>query len=275
MRRLLLVALVSLALGCARPPLVRLATTTSVENSGLLSALLPAFTATTGLEVQAIAVGSGRALDILDRGDVDLALTHDPDAEHRLFDRHALAEYRKVMFNDFVIAGPAGDAAGVRHATTSVDAMTRIASSNASFASRADSSGTHTRELSLWKAAGRAPAPRSLIETGQGMAATLRIASERQAYVLTDRSTLRQLESTLRLVIVYEGDPPLLNTYAVMYKTSLAGNRLDRAKQFVAWLADGAGRDAIARYQIKGQPAFTIWPAGGPRSHPDDLPHAR
>ena len=273
---LALASCVAVAPACRQAPgVLHLSTTTSVENSGLLAAILPGFKATTGIEVQAIAVGSGRALDILDRGDSDAALTHDPDAERRLVDRGALADYRKVMFNDFVLAGPPADPAAIRAAISAIDAMTRIAGSSTAFASRADSSGTHARELLLWKTAGRTPPAQQLIETGQGMAATLRIASERRTYVLTDRSTFRQIEATLQLQILFEGDPPLLNTYAVMYKRDLAEDRLSRVQEFVTWITEGAGRDAIARYQIKGQPAFSVWPAGAKRGHPDDLPNAR
>lgn len=252
-----------------------MATTTSVENSGLLAKLLPEFAVDSGVTVQAVAVGSGRALDILDRRDADVAMTHDPDAERRYLDRGVFGDYRKVMFNTFVVAGPAGDPAGVRSAAGAVDAMRRIAESTAAFASRADSSGTHSRELRLWKAVGLTPAGRRLIETGQGMAPTLRIASERQSYVLTDRATFAQLEPTLRLVILHEGDPILLNTYAVSYRSGLTGERLEHARQFVDWLTDGRGRDVIEGFPIRGNPAFFVWPANRKRSHPDDLPHAR
>jgi tungstate transport system substrate-binding protein len=268
---------VALASSCARPAgVIHMATTTSVDNSGLLATLLPEFQKDSGIQVLAVAVGSGRALDILDRRDADVALTHDPDAEQRYVDKGVFGEYRKVMFNDFVIAGPEGDPAQVRTATSAVDAMTRIASSGRAFASRADSSGTHSRELLLWKAAGRKPEGAHLIETGQGMGATLRIASERQAYVLTDRATFRQLQATLRLVMLNEGDPILINTYAVSYRAGLIGDRLAHAQQLIAWLTDGRGREVVSAFGIKDQPpAFTVWPADRPRTHPADLPHAR
>jgi tungstate transport system substrate-binding protein len=273
---LALAGLFALAPGCARPArVVRLATTTSVESSGLLALLLPAFEKDSGITVEAIAVGSGRALDILDRRDADVALTHDADAERRYLDRGVFGDYRKLMFNDFLIAGPADDPARVRSASGAVDAMGRIAASSSSFASRADSSGTHSRELLLWKAAGRKPAGGHLIETGQGMAPTLRIASERHGYVLTDRATFTQLGPTLRLEILSEGDPALLNTYAVTYRQGLTGARLDQARRFFDWLADGRGRELIDGFAIRGQRVYTVWPLDRPRSHPEDLPHAR
>lgn len=276
MRRfaVLLALVAALASSCARPPrLIHMATTTSVENSGLLAALLPEFEKDAGLTVQAVAVGSGRALDILDRRDADLALTHDPVAERTYKDRSVFGDYRKIMYNDFLIAGPAGDPAKVRQATSAVDAMTRIAASTTGFASRADSSGTHSREQQLWKAAGRIPLGARLIETGQGMAATLRIASERQAYVLTDRSTFTQLATTLKLAILNEGDPILINTYAITYREGLTGDRLDNARRFVAWITEGRGRDVIASFEIRGSRTFTIWPAGRPGANPEDTPH--
>ena len=276
MRRFaVLFALVAaLAASCARPPrLIHMATTTSVENSGLLASLFPEFEKDTGLTVQAVAVGSGRALDILERRDADLALTHDPVAERTYKDRSVFGDYRKIMYNDFLIAGPAGDPAHVRQAIGAIDAMTRIATSTFAFASRADSSGTHSREQQLWKAAGHVPEGARLIETGQGMGATLRIASERQAYVLTDRSTFTQLAPTLKLAIVNEGDPILINTYAIMYRDGLTGDRLDNAKQFVAWISEGRGRDLIASFEIRGARTFTIWPAGRPGANPEDMPH--
>jgi tungstate transport system substrate-binding protein len=271
-----LAAAAAVATGCARSPSsLHLSTTTSVENSGLLGAILPAFKAETGIEVLAVAVGSGRALAILERGDSDVALTHDPDAESALMSRGAVARYRKVMHNDFVIAGPPADPARLRGGTDSHEAMRRIVASGSPFASRADSSGTHARELKLWRDAGTKPAGAKLIETGAGMAATLRIASERQAYVLTDRATFLQVQHTLRLAILHEGDPPLINTYAVMTRAGLDGTRLANAERLFNWLTDGPGRDLISRYQVGGRPAFIVWPAAAPRDRPEDLPNAR
>ncbi len=269
-------AMAVLASACARQAgVVHMATTTSVESSGLLAVLLPAFEKDAGISVQAVAVGSGRALDILDRRDADVALTHDADAERRYLDRGVFGDYRKLMFNDFLIAGPADDPAEVRAATTAIDAMRRIAASSSTFASRADSSGTHSRELQLWNAAGRTPAGERLIETGQGMAPTLRIASERNSYVLTDRATFTQLGPTLRLAILSEGDPALLNTYAVTFRHGLTGDRLDRARRFFLWLADGRGRELIDGFAIRGQRVYSVWPLDRPRAQPEDLPRAR
>lgn len=261
---------------CSRPPAVlHMSTTTSVENSGLLTEILPAFEQATGIDVQVVAVGSGRALAIFQNGDADVALTHDPDAEQAIVGRGVTAHYRKIMFNDFVIAGPIEDPARVRGSTDALAAMRNIAASKAPFASRGDSSGTHAREQRLWKLAGTRPQGKALIETGSGMAATLRVASERGAYVLTDRATLLQLQSTLSLAILDEDDVQYLNTYAVMTRAGLAGPRRENADRLFDWFAGTEGRALIAAYRLNGQAAFTVWPAGAPADRPDALPNGR
>jgi tungstate transport system substrate-binding protein len=261
---------------CARPPAVlHMSTTTSVENSGLLAEILPTFEQATGIDVQVVAVGSGRALAIFENGDADVALTHDPDAEQAIVGRGVTARYRKIMFNDFVIAGPPEDPARVKGSTDALAAMRNIASSKAPFASRGDASGTHAREQRLWKMAGTRPEGKALIETGSGMAATLRVASERGAYVLTDRATLLQLQSTLRLAIVDEDDVQYLNTYAVMTRAGLVGSRRENAARLFDWFVGSEGRALIAAYRLKGQPAFSVWPADAPADRPDALPNGR
>ena len=278
MRRFALVLLtLSLGLGaCARPPAaLHMSTTTSVENSGLLTEILPAFEQATLIDVQVVAVGSGRALAIFESGDADVALTHDPDAEQALVGRGVTSRYRKIMFNDFVIAGPPADPAGVAGSVDVLAAMRRIASSKVPFASRGDASGTYAREQLLWKSAGSRPESASLIETGSGMAATLRVASERGAYVLTDRATLLQLQSTLRLTILDEDDPRYINTYAVLTRAGLTGRRRESAERLFDWLAGAEGRARIGGYRLKGQVAFCVWPAGAPADRPDALPNGR
>ena len=269
---LLVSLLVALGVGCRQDhqPL-RLATTTSVDNSGLLTAILPSFEDETGIDVQVLAVGSGRALQLLRRGDADVALTHDPGAEAAFLKEMTSATYRKIMFNDFVVVGPSDDEAGVRHATNAIDAMRRIASSAAMFVSRGDESGTHAREGQLWRKADAAPSAARLLETGQAMAATLRIASERQAYTLTDRATFTQLAETLALQPLFQNDPNLLNTYAVIIRRN--GSRERDAMRFMTWISDGDGRNRIASFTIAGSRPFVAWPAGHPRDSPDALPH--
>jgi len=276
-RLAVVVALVgAMAARCARgTDVLHMAATTSMDNSGLLAAILPVFEADAGIDVRVVVGGSGRALAVLERGDADLAWTHDPEAEQAIVERGVTARYRTVMYNDFIIAGPPADPAGVRLATGAVAAMRRIADAGSLYASRADSSGTHARELRLWRDAGTRPAAGALIETGSGQAATLRVASERQAYVLTDRATFRQVQNTLRLALLHEGDPSLLNVYAVMTRAALDPARRASADRLFEWLTDGGGRSQIAAFRIGDEPAFTAWPAGAPRDRPGDLPHGR
>jgi tungstate transport system substrate-binding protein len=269
--RLALCVSAAIAAGCAEPsPHLRLATTTSVDNSGLLPAILPSFRQETGIDVQVLAVGSGRALQLLRRGDADVALTHDPLTETALLKDMPAAGYRKIMFNDFVVVGPARDEASIRHSTSAADALRRIATSSALFVSRGDESGTHARERQLWQTAGmKLPADR-LLETGQSMAATLRIASERHAYALTDRATFTQLAHALALEPLFEHDRDLLNTYAVIVPD--VGARTLDAMRFLTWLSDGDGRARIASFTIAGTRPFIIWPAGLSRETPDAVP---
>jgi tungstate transport system substrate-binding protein len=270
MTRLVLLLSVLFVSGCGKDSSsLRLATTTSVDNSGLLQAILPSFRQETGIEVQVLAVGSGRAVELLRRGDADMALTHDPVIEAVLLKERPVAAYRKIMFNDFVVVGPEQDEAGVREATDASDAMRRIAMSAAVFVSRGDESGTHAREQQLWLKAGATPRGDRLLETGQGMAATLRVVSERHAYTPTDRATLTQLAPALTLKPLFENDPDLLNTYAVIVRET---TRESGAMRFMTWLSEGDGRDRIASFTIAGTHPFIIWPAGERRDRPDALP---
>lgn len=202
--------------------------------------ILPTFRQETGIDVQVLAVGSGRALQLLRRGDVDVALTHDPLTESALLKDLPAAAYRKIMFNDFLLVGPARDEAAVQQAATAADAMRRIVTSTAAFVSRGDESGTYTREQQLWQKAGAKPPADRLLEAGQGMAATLRIASERQAYTLTDRATFTQLAQALTLKPLFEDDPDLLNTYAVIVPHDTRRER--DALRFMTWISDRRGR---------------------------------
>lgn len=264
---------VALSLGaitvCSHRPAsepVTLATTTSVGNSGLLEALLPAFRSDTGLEVRAHLVGSGRALAMLAVGQADVVLSHAPDAENAALAQHPGWSYRKLMFNDFVIVGPKNDPAAVAAASDVADAFRRIARSQAVFISRGDGSGTHERETQLWKRAGGAPKQPRLVVAGQGMGTTLRIADQMNAYTLSDRATFAQNASTLSARIVFEGGPQLLNTYAAVHDNDPHG------REFADWLARGRGRDLIAAYRIGNAPAFTVWPSDRPHGRPDDQP---
>lgn len=272
MKRLLIAAALAAA-GCApAPATLRIATTTSVDNSGLLEAIVPAFETEQGVTLQVIAVGSGQAFQLGRRGDVALLLTHEPKGERALVNDGLVRYYRKAMFNGFVIAGPAGDPAGIAHAGSGADAMARIARSGLPFASRGDESGTHVREKQLWSAAGVAPPAASLIETGQGMAPTLRVASERQAYVLTDEATMARLAGAVNLRVLHRGSADLPNTYAVVILTTAPPASATHADAFARWIAEGAGRAHIDAFRIGGRQVFFTWPAGADAASPESAP---
>jgi tungstate transport system substrate-binding protein len=268
---LLAMSLVGGPTACSSPKQsLTLATTTSVANSGLLDAILPAYERDTRMTVRSHLVGSGRALALLAADQADVAITHAPAAEEAALRSRPTWRYTKIMFNDFVIAGPSSDPASVRGSRDAVDAMRKIATAGGRFISRGDGSGTHERELALWKQGGGAPPGTLLVAAGAGMGATLRIASEMEAYTLTDRATFMQQK--LPLVILFENDPLLINTYAVTFDTARASAR--EAERFASWLADGPGRTLIGAFRVgaEGVVAFTPWPIGRSRSRPSDLP---
>lgn len=252
------------------PTTITLATTTSVGHSGLLDALRPSYEQETRVVVRAHLVGSGRALAMLTAGEADIAITHAPSAEEAALREQPSWRYTKIMFNDFVIVGPASDPAGVRRARDAPGAMQTIARGGVRFISRGDSSGTHERELALWKQAGGAPSGTALVTAGAGMGSTLRIASEMEAYTLTDRATFMQ--QAVRLVILHEHDRALLNTYAVLFDG--AARHAKASERFAAWLSDGGGRTVIDHFRVGPARvvAFTPWPLDRPRSHPYDSP---
>jgi tungstate transport system substrate-binding protein len=193
-----------------------LATTTSTVDSGLLDVLVPKFEKATGYRVKTISVGTGQALAMGERGEADVLLTHAPAAEKKLVDSSTVVDYTLVMHNDFVIVGPPDDPAGVR-GKGSPEALQAISKADTIFISRGDDSGTHKKELSIWKNAGITPREmKGYQESGQGMGATVQMASEKQGYTLTDRATFLALKDKLKLQILSEGDKGLLNIYHVM-----------------------------------------------------------
>jgi len=212
---LLLIAGLAGALLAAPPP-VTLATTTSVQDSGLLDYVLPDFERRSGIAVKVVAVGSGQALELARRGDADLVLAHSPEQEHEFVRQGHGAGRWTFMYNHFVIVGPEADPARVRTAHSAAQAFERIASARATFVSRADQSGTHMRELALWQAARIEPRGDWYLQAGSGMAATLRLASEKDAYTLSDIGTFLSQRKRLRLAILQERDLELLNEYSLM-----------------------------------------------------------
>jgi tungstate transport system substrate-binding protein len=259
-----------MALGCSRaePPLIVLATTTSVANSGLLDLVVPVFESGAPARVRAVPVGSGRALAMLDARQADVAITHAPAQEAEALKKHPGWSYRKILYNDFLIVGPPADPSHVAQGTDALDAMRRIAAGTTRFISRGDESGTHEREKQLWKDAGVTPPPALVVSAGQGMGATLNIASETGAYTLTDRGTFEQFAGKRALKELSSGDPRLLNTYAVIVDPADAGGLA-----FARWISEGAGRGTIESLLASGKlKGFMLWPAGAPASTPSDLP---
>ncbi|OFW09570.1 MAG: hypothetical protein A3H96_19070 [Acidobacteria bacterium RIFCSPLOWO2_02_FULL_67_36] len=273
-RALMAAIVLALIVACGRDRQRRsitLGTTTSVGNSGLLDTLLPRFQQQHGIAVRAHLVGSGLAVRMLSRGDVDVVVSHAPSLETAALRDRPGWRYRKIMYNDFVLTGPPDDPAHVGASPTVEEAMRRIARSPVRFLSRGDESGTHQREQELWALAGERPSSERLVIAGAGMGSTLRVASETGAYTLTDRATFGQLASTLRLRILFEGGLRLLNTYAVIVNTQ--GPRAADASAFAEWLTDGDGRRLTAEYRLPGGvPAFRVWPTGQARENPADVP---
>jgi tungstate transport system substrate-binding protein len=256
MRRAL-IAIALLLAACSREAPKKsfiLATTTTVQGSGVLPMLQKEFERDTGIEIHPIVSGSGRALDLAAQGNADVTITHDPAAETRFIAAHRPRMYRQFMWNDFVIVGPPDDRAGVAHAHSAADAFARIARTQSEFASRNDQSGTFTKERALWRAALIEPESNpGYRRMGQPMPALLRASSELQAYTLSDRATFEQLAPSLRLRLLYAGDPVLRNVYSVMLISADPN-----AARFVEWLLRGRGRPLLEKYEIKGHRAFHL-----------------
>jgi len=239
---------------------LRLATTTSTENSGLLDYLLPTFEKETGLRVHVIAVGTGKALKLGENGDVDIVLVHALEAEKK-FIESGFGEYRKdVMYNDFLLVGPKNDPAGLARSKSAKEAFKRMADAKVAFVSRGDDSGTHKKELALWKAANITPAGRWYVESGQGMGAVLLMASSMQAVTLTDRATYLKLKKKLDLVPLFEGDPALFNQYGIIPVSPKRhpGVASDSAGRLVEWITSPKGQKLIGAYGVSeyGKPLF-------------------
>lgn len=233
-----------------------LATTTSTQDSGLLDELTPLFQEASGCSVKTIAVGSGQALELGEKGDADVLLVHSPEAEQEYMDGGHGVSRKAVMHNDFIVVGPGDDPVGINGAGTAAEAFTRIAKAEAPFASRADESGTNTKELSLWDAAGIEPNGSWYIETGQGMGETLTIASQKQAYTFSDRGTFLAADN-LDLDLLVEGGKDLVNPYHVIVVEG-EGVNLDCAQEYSDWIISPKTQRRIGRFRVAeyGEPLF-------------------
>ncbi len=241
----------ALLLSCREPhpAPVLVATTTSVDNTGLLEALRVAFREETGIDLDAFVVGSGRALRMARQGQVDVALTHEPRGEEELKAGGRAAAQRHFLENRFLLAGPRDNPARIPKGSTVIDGMRRVHETRSRFASRGDESGTHVRELELWRILGIDPAAnpeyRSL---GQGMSALLRSASELHAYVLTDEATFARMAGSLDLVPLAAGGDGVRNVYTITLVRGPGGKVNPSARLFYEWMESGGGRDAIVKF---------------------------
>jgi tungstate transport system substrate-binding protein len=248
-------------LASAENPFIVVASTTSTEQSGLFSHLLPAFTKDTGIDVRVVAVGTGQALDIGRRGDADVVFVHDKAAELKwLAEGNGVARY-PVMYNDFVLIGPKSDPAHVAGGKDIAVAFRKIVAAKPPFVSRADKSGTYSAELRLWKDAGidiaknKGPWYR---ETGSGMGPALNTAAAMNAYILSDRGTWQNFHNRGDLRIVVQGDKRLFNQYGVMLVNPARHPNVkkDLGQKFIDWLVSPRGQDVIASYEIDGEQLF-------------------
>lgn len=240
---------------------ITIASTTSTEQSGLFGHILPAFTRATGIAVRVVALGTGQALDVGRRGDADVVFVHDRAAELRFLAEGFATRRDHVMFNDFVLVGPAADPAGISGLRDTAEALRRIAAAQAPFVSRGDRSGTHAAELRLWQQAGVDPTSGRggwYREIGQGMGPALNTSAAQGAYVLTDRGTWLSFRNRQELKILVEGDARLFNQYGVMLVNPQRHPHVKAAdgQRFIDWILSEAGQRSIAGYTINGEQLF-------------------
>lgn len=248
----------------ASPPAqaIILASTTSVDNSGLLQAILPGFTKTTNISVRVLALGTGQALDTARRDDADLVLVHDPEAEAKFLRDGNGIDRRQIAWNDFIFVGPKADPAHIGGGHDALGALRAIAAARANFVSRGDRSGTNALELRLWKAAGIDPKAAGggswYKDIGGGMGQALNDAAAMPAYTLSDRGTWLSFKHKAPLAIAVEGDPRLINRYDVieLNPQKHGDRRLAAAKVFARWLVSPAGQAAIGGYRVGGKLLF-------------------
>lgn len=247
--------------GCATAagtPDIRMATTTSTEASGLLAVILPQFEARYGGRVRVVAVGSGAAMKIGESGDADVLLVHARALEDKFMAAGFGSVRRDVMYNDFVIVGPARDPAGLRGGRDVIEAFKKIGTSGAKFISRGDESGTHEMEKSYWKSAALEPKGAWYVSTGQGMGPVLTMAGEMSGYALTDRATYAAYRDRTGLQVVVEGDTRMFNAYGVIVVNPQRYPKLNHAgaTAFAEWITSAEGQAAVAAFKINGVQMF-------------------
>ncbi len=256
------IGLLSLLIGCAvvfssvsssSAAEIICASTTSTENAGLFNHILPLFEKKTGIKVKVVARGTGAAIEMGKRGDADVAVVHAKEQELKAVEEGYFVNRHDIMYNDFVIIGPADDPAKIKGTKEAADAFAKISAAG-QFVSRGDNSGTHTKELSIWKKAGIDPKGQKwYLAVGQGMEKTQRIANEKKAYTVTDRGTwlATKDKDKLEMIIVLEGDPILFNQYGVMAVNPERHTHVKykEAKAFIHWLISKEGQEAIASFK--------------------------
>ena len=237
---------------------IRLSTTTSTENSGLLKQLLPLFEAKTNSKVHVIAVGTGKALELARNGDVDVTLVHARELEDKFVEDGWGVDRRDVMYNDFIVVGPEADPARVKGSKDVVDAFKRIAAANVRFISRGDNSGTDVMEKSYWQRAGARPQGANYVSAGLGMGEVLNMAAEMRAYTLTDRATYGAYKARTGLVVAVEGDKRMYNPYGIIAVNPArhAGVNYKGAKQLIEWITSPEGQARIAAFRPAGEQLF-------------------
>lgn len=238
---------------------LRIAVTTSFNNSGLSDILLPEIKADLDIDVRLLVVGTGQALRLGAAGDVDAVLVHSRSAEEAFIADGNAPHRREIMYNDFVVIGPASDPAGVTSTDTATDALQAIARAEAGFVSRGDDSGTHKKEVSLWRAAGAEPAGRWYRSVGAGMGAALNAASAMNAYILADRASWLKFGNKGDLALLFAGDPALFNQYAFLPVSIEKHPHVNRnaARRLEDWLAGERAKALIDGYTLNGERLFT------------------
>jgi tungstate transport system substrate-binding protein len=257
-RRPLFLALLLLSTTAFAQDHLRLATTTSTENTGLLKAIVPPFEQRFGVTVDVIAVGSGKAMKLGENGDVDVVLSHAPALEEAFVGAGFGVNRRDVMYNDFVIVGPAADPARLRGAPSAADAFKRLAAGAAPFVSRGDESGTHEKEKELWTAAGVTPAGAWYVSAGLGMGQVLQMADEKNAYTLSDRGTFLTYRAKGDLIILSQGDRALFNPYTIIAVNPARhpAARYFDAMALIAWMTSPQGQGLIGDFRVAGEVLF-------------------